>query len=119
MPCMALTLSIFGVAFAAFCIWLTVRIIKRRERWAKWTMAIVAGLPVLYVLNFGPATWIWDHGWITFRSIRVAYQPISSRLPDSPKPISQTLNWWGNVASKTGRGVELQILAYQLRIDDS
>jgi hypothetical protein len=34
---MAVALSIFGVAFAALCVWLTVRIINRRERWAKWT----------------------------------------------------------------------------------
>jgi len=24
---------------AAFCVWLTVRIVNRRERWAKWTLA--------------------------------------------------------------------------------
>ena len=28
-----------AVAFAAFCVWLTVRIVNRRERWAKWTAA--------------------------------------------------------------------------------
>jgi hypothetical protein len=35
---MAAALSIFGVAFAAFCMWLAVRIVNRRERWAKWTL---------------------------------------------------------------------------------
>jgi len=48
-------LSIFGVIFAAVCLWLTVRIINRRERWAKWTLAGMVGLPVLYVVSFGPA----------------------------------------------------------------
>ncbi|MBI3865241.1 MAG: hypothetical protein HY290_25480 [Planctomycetia bacterium] len=43
--------------FAALCIWLTVRIVNRRERWAKWTQAVVVGIPVLYVLSFGPACW--------------------------------------------------------------
>jgi hypothetical protein len=42
-------LSTLAVAFAAFCVWLTVRIVNRRERWAKWTLAVVVGLPVLYV----------------------------------------------------------------------
>jgi hypothetical protein len=45
----------FCVAFAAFCIWLTVRIVNRRERWAKWTLAatlcaaalIAAGISIL------------------------------------------------------------------------
>src|SRR5258708_4393232 len=55
---MALALSIFGVAFAATCVWLTVRVINRHERWAKWTLTMVAALPVFYVLSFGPASWI-------------------------------------------------------------
>jgi hypothetical protein len=32
---MASTLAVFCVAFAAFCVWLGVRIVNRRERWAK------------------------------------------------------------------------------------
>lgn len=53
---MALVLSIFGIAFAASCVWLTVRIVNRREKWATWTLAFtVTGLPTLYVLSFGPA----------------------------------------------------------------
>ena len=55
---MPLTLLIFGVAFAAICIWLTVRIVNRRERWAKWTLAGVIGVAMLYVVSFGPACWI-------------------------------------------------------------
>jgi hypothetical protein len=46
-----------GVAFAAFCVWLTVRIVNRRERWAKWTLVVVVVVPVLYVASFGPACW--------------------------------------------------------------
>ena len=56
---MVLTVSIIGVAVVAFCVWLTVRIINRREKWAKWTLAMaVVGFPVTYVLSFGPACWI-------------------------------------------------------------
>jgi hypothetical protein len=40
-------------------VWLTVRIVNRRERWAKWTaIGIVVALPLLYVASFGPACWI-------------------------------------------------------------
>jgi hypothetical protein len=49
---MALALSFFGVAFAAFCVWLTVWIVNRRERRAKWTLAALVGLPVVYVASF-------------------------------------------------------------------
>jgi hypothetical protein len=52
---MATALSIFGLAFAAFCVWLIVRVVNRRERWAKWTLAVVIGLPVVYLASFGPA----------------------------------------------------------------
>src|SRR5580765_2198488 len=43
---MATLLSTFAVAFAACCVWLTVRIVNRRERWAKWTLAAVVGQPL-------------------------------------------------------------------------
>src|SRR5947207_1915294 len=56
---MTIVLSVLGVALVAFCIWLAVRIVNRRERWAKWTAAgIFIALPVLYVGSFGPACWI-------------------------------------------------------------
>lgn len=45
------------VAFAAFCVWLTVRFINRRERWAKWTVAALVGVPMLCILSVGPACW--------------------------------------------------------------
>jgi hypothetical protein len=50
----AVALSIFGITLAAICIWLTVRIVNRRERWAKWTIAGVIGIPALYLASFGP-----------------------------------------------------------------
>jgi hypothetical protein len=53
---MTILLPALSVAFAAFCVWLTVRIVNRRERWAKWTLAgLLIGLPVFYVASFGVA----------------------------------------------------------------
>jgi hypothetical protein len=46
--------SVFGISFAAFCVWLVARIVNRRERWAKWSLATVAGLPILYFASLGP-----------------------------------------------------------------
>ncbi|HEY3965283.1 MAG TPA: hypothetical protein VGM05_12080 [Planctomycetaceae bacterium] len=55
---MTIFLPALAVAFAAFCVWLTVRIVNRRERWAKWTLAAtIFSIPVLYVVSFGPACW--------------------------------------------------------------
>ncbi len=46
------------IVFAALSVWLTIRIVNRRERWAKWTLATVVALPILYVASFGPACWL-------------------------------------------------------------
>ena len=47
------------VAFAAFCVWLTVRIVNRRERWAKWMLAVMFVTALFgYPLSLGPACWL-------------------------------------------------------------
>ncbi|MBI3860989.1 MAG: hypothetical protein HY290_03755 [Planctomycetia bacterium] len=46
---MTLLLPTLAVAFAAFCVWLTVRIVNRKERWAKWTLAGTLSLATLGV----------------------------------------------------------------------
>jgi hypothetical protein len=45
---MTILLSTLAVAFAAFCVWLVVRIVNRKELWAKWTAALlVAGMTIV------------------------------------------------------------------------
>jgi hypothetical protein len=82
-----------AVTFAAFCLWLTVRIVNRRERWAKWTLAgTVIGVPVLYVASFGPACWIYSR--TDCPSLSAAYFPI------------------GWVISEAGRHIDIQFVKY-------
>ncbi len=51
-------LSAAGVVLAALCIWLTVRIVNRRERWAKRTLAaLIVLMPIFYLASFGPECW--------------------------------------------------------------
>jgi hypothetical protein len=38
---MSIVLPALGIAFAAFCVWLGVRVYNRRERWAKWSLATI------------------------------------------------------------------------------
>ena len=45
---------VVSAVFAATCIWLTVRIVNRRERWAKWTAVALVLTPVLYAVSSGP-----------------------------------------------------------------
>jgi len=50
-PAMTIIFSTLAAAFGAFCVWLTVRIVNRRERWAKLTavfVIVVLGYPLSY-----------------------------------------------------------------------
>jgi hypothetical protein len=65
---MSIILPALGIAFAAFCVWLTVRIINRRERWAKWTaiaiaiMVACAAYPVWWLCQPAPGVLYDDIG---------------------------------------------------------
>jgi hypothetical protein len=56
-----IVLTALAVTFAATCVWLTVRIVNRRERWAKRTAVAITVATILYMLSTGPAAWIWVH----------------------------------------------------------
>lgn len=84
---MEIVLAILGVSYAAFCIWLTVRIVNRRERWAKRMLAVMAAVPVLYVLSSGPMT------MLAFRS----HQTLTATTPGGPVQAEMSVNigeWW-------------------------
>lgn len=114
---MPLTLPNLAVAFAAFCVWLAVRVINRKERWAKWTLIAVLGLPVLYVASFGPACW-WltslgptygNHNfpWATEAAAfsdansrpRVAnlYWPVGWMANRAPRPFFNAMRWYATL----------------------
>jgi len=76
---MSIVFLTLGVAFAAFCVWLAVRIVNRRERWAKWTAAgLLVGLPLVYIGSFGLACWI-------TASPRIAGTPWIAGTSDAPR----------------------------------
>jgi CHAT domain-containing protein len=49
-------LPVLGVSCATFAVWLIVRIIKKREKWAMRTAAVLVLVAVLYPLTAGPAS---------------------------------------------------------------
>jgi hypothetical protein len=102
-------LPTLAVAFAAFCVWLGVRIFNRRERWAKWTAVGLASLPLLYILSFGPACW-----WFTIPSgdsgnfpgtndplpsvrARQIYWPIGWVAVNGPHSLERVLAWYATL----------------------
>jgi hypothetical protein len=86
-----------GVAFAAFCVWLGVRIYNRRERWAKWTAVVmVVSLPVLYVLSFGPACWLSDRDALPYGLPEPLYRPLVAL--GMYAHCDRALEWYGTLA---------------------
>jgi hypothetical protein len=107
---MALIVSIIGITFAAFCVWLGVRIVNRRERWAKWTLAGVLGLPILNVLSFGPACWWFSRerglsapGEVT-SWIGAAYVPCGRLAMFGPPIIGDPLIWYASLGADDSKG---------------
>jgi hypothetical protein len=94
---MAVVFLAFGVAFVAFCVWLGVRIVNRRERWAKWTLATLTGLPVLYMLSFGPACALVDCDVLSASTLKIAFQPCLYLALYGPIPAQSALWGWAEI----------------------
>jgi hypothetical protein len=98
---MSIILTALAVAFAAFCVWLTLRIVNRRERWAKRTaVAMAVCLPVLYVLSVGPEVWLLTNGIIS-ESVAEEFVPFYAPLnwidSHAPDTFRAGLHWYTNL----------------------
>src|SRR5580765_537788 len=102
---------ILAIAFAAICIWLTVRIINRWERWAKWLAVAVAAM-TLYPLTFGPVCWIANsNAHPTFNALAYpVYEPLIVFCQRDESVASETLrrysgdggtSWWNEAKNTT------------------
>jgi hypothetical protein len=100
---MTFALPALGVTLAAFAVWLTVRIINRRERWAIWTAVLLVAL-VGYPLSMGPTTYAYvktgEPDWLG-DTLDVLDWPIYWAFRDGPLlprqgPYAQYVNWWWN-----------------------
>jgi hypothetical protein len=84
--------GISGLVVAAFVIWLTVRIVNRRERWAKWT-AVALSIPlVLYPLSSGPVCWVIHHCDLSkprLRFVLKLYAPYGLIIENLPEPLKK------------------------------
>lgn len=78
-PVPGIVLSILGIAFAASCIWLTVRIINRRKKPGVAFWATVAFIVVLvsYPLSIGPV-----------------YSLMMKHYADLPEPALVAVDWY-------------------------
>jgi hypothetical protein len=94
---MTILLPTLAIAFAAFCVWLTVRIVNRRERWAKWTAVALIAVLVTYPLSFGPVNWLvvndYAPEWL-LQPIEEFYWPLALTSAYAPQPVGNVLVWY-------------------------
>ena len=69
----------------------------RKIRVWPWIVAVLIGLPVLYVASFGPFLWMANHGFIPsamFATAEMAYAPMFWARWDSPDAIHKPVEWY-------------------------
>lgn len=100
---MSIVLPALTSAFAAFCVWLGVRVFNRRERWAKWT---AVGLVVLlaYPVGFGPACWISSRTGCGAGLVAFVYQPVIRIIfePAAPDSVVNAIVNYAELLSAPG-----------------
>jgi len=108
---MTILLSILAIAFAAFCVWLAVRIVNRRERWAKWTAAAaIVTLPVAYILGFGVAsraTAVPLGGAVNRIPLMEIYWPIGALAANRDSKAAFAISWYLRIWTRPGECVLL------------
>jgi hypothetical protein len=83
---------VLGLAVAAIGIWLSVRIINRRERWAIWTAVVMIAL-LAYPMSVGPVLWMDFHGLTPAWTQDVPiYWPVQWMREHGPRPIREAIN---------------------------
>lgn len=94
---MSIVLIALGVIFAAFAVWLGVRIVNRRERWAKRTAIVLVALLAGYPLSYGPVVLL-SRRHLLPKFVEELflwfYLPLAVIVPDMPEPIKAWFEWY-------------------------
>jgi hypothetical protein len=85
---------------------------ERKPLWP-WIVALLIGLPVLYVASFGPAVSLTSRGLIPFESLRYVYGPMVRCWPHCPRALSGTAHWCWNLSG--ANDIELGFLLYDIQ----
>ena len=86
-----------ALVLAVFCVWLAVRIVNRKERWAKWLAVGLAIALLVYPLSFGPVTWLMNHDyvpeWMAW-PVEIFYWPLAVTSAYGLEPLRKVLFWY-------------------------
>jgi hypothetical protein len=92
--------TILGIAFAAACVWLAVRLVNRREKpgVGLWAAVVVIAVLVGYPLSIGPACWVKDRYSPESKfMLGDAYRPIIWTADRCPEFVKAGLRWYLSV----------------------
>ena len=112
-------LQALAIAVAAFSIWLAVRIVNRREPWAKWTAVGLVVVLLAYPLSFGPVCWL-NSQPVANKKLRhgpeamIIYIPLC-RLASSNTVMGHALMWWVCFGLEPGRTTLLPNSVFDVR----
>src|SRR5690349_21129284 len=91
-------------AFAAFCMWLSVRIANRNERWTKLTSIGLFIVAVGYPASVGPVCW-WLATPDTLASsprLPFIYWPLGRVAANGPDLVYKPVRWWMGIGMRRG-----------------
>jgi hypothetical protein len=104
---MNVALPAMTVAVAAFFVWMSVRVFNRWDRRAtKPVIGLIASLPILYVLSFGPACWLNERGYLSAGEMVDLYRPIISLASDERLP--PPLEWYARLGARESCEVSVE-----------
>lgn len=76
---------------------------SRKARW--WATVLLIGVPVLYVLSFGPVCWTLSRAGVEGRTrLSAVYQPLLRASVTAPRPVGQLIAWYSQVWAADGWG---------------
>jgi hypothetical protein len=67
---------------------------RKKPIWP-WIVALLIGLPVLYVASLGPACWLADRGMISWSEV---YRPLARLAAKHPGPVQDVYCFLGGIA---------------------
>jgi len=76
---------------------------RKKQVWP-WIVALLVGLPVLYVASFGPACWVSSRAMFGQQLVATTYRPVLAFLSmsgDHP-PIDRAILWYATVGAAPG-----------------
>src|SRR5262245_55848704 len=65
-----------------------------------WIVALLIGLPAMYVASFGPACWLMSRTTVCTKAITAAYQPIFFCWMRCPEQAAAWINWYCYVGAR-------------------